>query len=241
MSDAPRAKRVPPADVPSVTVGATRVDVVHWGRDEGYNQNGGLLRAVDTRTGAELWMLKVYQTEYDPQMESDVQDVFIKSMRKAVFGDKLLIADENGRKFAVDLATRAVTPDETTGSVASPLALLATSPFALPTSAPADEPAGALGAKRVAPPTVPPRRAGNLRIAAVDGRPGVIEAFDVASGASLWTLKVYDTVYQPGLETDVQDVFITGMRCAGHGRVRIDDENGRHWLVDLATRKVTPG
>ncbi len=108
MNQGPSAKRVPPAEVPPVVVGNMRVEVVHFGRNEGFNQNGGILRAVDAANGSELWTLKVYDVTYDDHMESDVQDVFITSMRKAMIGNKLLITDENARKWTVDPATRAV-------------------------------------------------------------------------------------------------------------------------------------
>lgn len=111
MSSAPAAKRVPPPEVPPVMVGTTRIDAVHRSRDDGFGQNGGVLRATDTKTGAELWTLKVYQIDYDPRLESDVQDVYIKAMRKAMFGNKLLVTDENDRRWRVDLTTRAVSQD----------------------------------------------------------------------------------------------------------------------------------
>lgn len=111
MANSPRAKRVPPQDVPSVTVGDIRIDVIHWARDAGFDQNGGVLRAVDTKTGATAWTLKVYDVQYDSQMESDVQDIFITALRKAWLRSQLLISDERGRHYRVDLATLAVTAE----------------------------------------------------------------------------------------------------------------------------------
>lgn len=109
MANFPRAKRVPPAEVPSLIVGDLRIDVIHWGRDEGFGQNGGVLRAVDTTTGATAWTLKVYEIAYDQHLESDVQDIFITSLRKPWLRNHLLVGDEQGRHWRVDLATRAVT------------------------------------------------------------------------------------------------------------------------------------
>lgn len=109
MANSPHAKRLPPEDVPSITVGDLRIDVIHWGREEGFDQNGGVLRAVDTTTGATAWTLKVYEISYDSQMESDVQDIFITALRKPWLRNVLLVSDERGRNYRVDLATRAVT------------------------------------------------------------------------------------------------------------------------------------
>jgi hypothetical protein len=103
-------------------------------------------------------------------------------------------------------------------------------------------------AKRVAPPPVTPLRMGSLRIQAVPWahdhglgqNGGVIEAVDAASGERRWLLQVYTTIRDPAMESDVQDVFITRLARAGRNRIRVEDERGRHWLVDLASRTVTP-
>ncbi|WP_245549391.1 MULTISPECIES: hypothetical protein [Methylomicrobium] len=59
-------------------------------------------------SGKELWVLKIYDVTYDPGMEKDVQDIFIKSMSKPFFSKKLKIVDEKGRKFIVDITNRSV-------------------------------------------------------------------------------------------------------------------------------------
>lgn len=111
MAKPPLAKRLPPAEVPSLHVGDLRIDVVHWAREEGFSQNGGVLRAVDTTTGATAWTLKVYDISYDAALESDVQDIFITSLKKPWLRNQLLVADERGRHWRIDLATRAVTAE----------------------------------------------------------------------------------------------------------------------------------
>jgi hypothetical protein len=50
----------------------------------------------------------VYDIVYDPKLEGDVQDVFITSISKTLFGQKLNIRNEKGRSYIVDPATRAV-------------------------------------------------------------------------------------------------------------------------------------
>ena len=105
---APAGKRVGPPDVAPVTIGKLRFEAIHWGRDRGFGQNGGYIAAYDAAGGAELWTLKVYQIDYDSEMEEDVQDIFIETMSKSTSGDRLEITDERGRRYIVDPGTRSV-------------------------------------------------------------------------------------------------------------------------------------
>jgi hypothetical protein len=74
-----------------------------------FGQVGGILTARDAKSGAILWSLKVYPNERRPGLEGDVQDVFFRSMTLDQQG-RLLIENERGQRFAVDLATRTVSP-----------------------------------------------------------------------------------------------------------------------------------
>jgi hypothetical protein len=105
------------------------------------------------------------------------------------------------------------------------------------------EPAG----KRVGPPEVAPVTIDNVEFTAIPwGRErglgqngGYIAALDPANGKELWTLKVYDVFYDPKLEEDVQDVFITALRKSASGReLIVTDERGRRYIVDPKTRSV---
>ena len=102
------AKRVGPKDVPAVTIKNLRFEVIHWGKDRGFAQNGGYIAAFDKTSGEELWTLKIYDIVYDPELESDVQDLFIKSMKKSWFGNTLKIIDERGRQYVVNPDNRTV-------------------------------------------------------------------------------------------------------------------------------------
>lgn len=105
----PAADRLPPPDVAPVTVDGVRYEVIHWGKERGLEQNGGYIAAVEPESGKELWTLKIYNVEYDPEgFGYDMQDVFIRRMRKSWFAKRLEIEDENGRRYKVDLATRQV-------------------------------------------------------------------------------------------------------------------------------------
>ena len=104
--EAPMAKRVGPPEVAPVTLDGMRFEAVHWGRSRGFGQNGGYIAAIDPASGRELWTLKVYAVTYDPTLEEDVQDIFITDL--AVRDGKLEVIDEKGRRFLVDVKTRAV-------------------------------------------------------------------------------------------------------------------------------------
>jgi hypothetical protein len=99
---------------------------------------------------------------------------------------------------------------------------------------------------RVAPPKVQAVERDGVRYAqASDGRDfghaadGVLMATEVTTGRQLWTLVVYRTPRQPGLEEDVQWRFFSSMAFDPDGRLRIVAEGGAVFLVDVKTREVT--
>lgn len=105
----PAPKRLPPDDVPPVTVGGVRYEVIHWGKERDLGQNGGILAAVDPATGREMWTMKVYRIDYDPDgFEFDMQDRFIA--RLEVAGSRLRATTEDGAVYLVDPATRTSVP-----------------------------------------------------------------------------------------------------------------------------------
>lgn len=102
------AKREGPADVDPVSVGGIRFEALHWGKKEGLDQNGGYIVAIDPKSEERLWTLKIYDVVYDPERESDVQDVFITRLRKTLFGGKLKVYDEDNRVFVVNPGNKSV-------------------------------------------------------------------------------------------------------------------------------------
>jgi hypothetical protein len=100
-------RRVP--SVPPVSLGGTRYEVVRGARSRGFNQNGGVLAAVDVRSGKELWTLLVYETRYNDKEEQDVQDVFITHMAMSEDRKHLLIKSESKKSYSVNLDDRSVT------------------------------------------------------------------------------------------------------------------------------------
>ena len=102
-------------------------------------------------------------------------------------------------------------------------------------------------ADRLPPDTVAPVTIHGVRYEAIhwgrrrglDQDGGYIAAIDVASGRELWTLKIYSVPIDPGMERDGQDVFITALgKTFFGGKLKVADEQGRHYLVDVQSRSV---
>jgi hypothetical protein len=106
-------KRAAPEPVDPVVIGAVRFEAPPWGKVQGLGQNGGIVVARDAATGAELWTTKVYAVAYKADMEADKQDVFIIDMKASADGKALLVTDDRGRRWRVDLASHAAAPDAT--------------------------------------------------------------------------------------------------------------------------------
>ena len=106
----PRPKRVGQPDVEAVTVRGLRFEALRKTRAHGFDQNGGVIVALDVASGKEQWTLKVYTIEYIPKLETDVQDIFITALAASADATKLLVTDERGRRFEVDIAARSVKP-----------------------------------------------------------------------------------------------------------------------------------
>jgi hypothetical protein len=95
------AKRTAPVKVESVN---------HEGvRYVAPNDNGrrGYIEAWDVQTNNKLWDLTVFTNRIDPKLEEDVQWVFVKSL--SVRDNTLMVISERGKRYGIDLKTRAIT------------------------------------------------------------------------------------------------------------------------------------
>lgn len=101
---------------------------------------------------------------------------------------------------------------------------------------------------RLPPPEVAPVERNGIRYAqaeyardvGLDQVGGVLVATDAASGKRLWSLAVYGNPVDSKLEADVQWVYFTSMTFDPDGRLRITNEEGKTFLVDVKARNVTP-
>ena len=99
VTGAANAKRTVPGSVEPVTVHGVTYSAPATAM--------GFVVAFDASSGRELWRQRIYQVRVDPSLERDVQDVFITSL--TLRGGSLVIANEHGERYALDLATRKVT------------------------------------------------------------------------------------------------------------------------------------
>ena len=94
-------------------------------------------------------------------------------------------------------------------------------------------------AKRKAPRPVPPVVCEGVEYRApLDvERMGYVQAFELSSGRKLWETEVYHVLITPGLEQDVQWVFISSLELQG-GKLVVRNENGKTFRLDLKTGRI---
>jgi hypothetical protein len=98
------AKRAAPGEVsPVIWNGVRYAAAPHGGCGFAHP---GCVEASDAETGQTLWKIEVYQIQYRPDLEKDVQDVFIISLK--VEGNRLVVTNERGEIYEVNLETRVV-------------------------------------------------------------------------------------------------------------------------------------
>lgn len=102
------AKRGAPQDIPPVVHKGVKYLAPHWGDFKNRLQNGGYIEAWDVNTNRFLWRLRIYTTEYNKNLEGDVQDIFITRME--IKDGMLVIWNEAKDKFIVDLNNMEVKP-----------------------------------------------------------------------------------------------------------------------------------
>lgn len=90
-------------------------------------------------------------------------------------------------------------------------------------------------AKRLAPDPIEPVYFDSIRYE-VSGM-GVVRARDEKNGQEIWKNAIYKVSYNPILETDVQDVYITKLEVI-NGILLVRNEENATYKVDLKTGKV---
>ena len=92
------AKRAVPSKVLPLTVGNIEYSAPHR---NGTHKQMGFIEARAPKSGELIWSRQIYAVKYDPDLEGDVQDVFIKSI--TVEGNSLIITNERNSKYQLDL------------------------------------------------------------------------------------------------------------------------------------------
>lgn len=104
----PRASRRAPRRVEPVVHAGVRYEQVIGKVLPEQDDTGRWLAAYDVATDKLLWGVKVYDTPHIAELERDVQAVFFASLQLDDGGRALLVSNERGRRFSIDLATHAV-------------------------------------------------------------------------------------------------------------------------------------
>jgi hypothetical protein len=93
------AKRAAPVPVPPVVAESVEYSAPH--------DHMGVVVATDTKEHKELWRKEIYAVKIDPNLESDVQHVFITGL--AIDGKSLVVANERGERYSIDLTSKKIT------------------------------------------------------------------------------------------------------------------------------------
>lgn len=111
MSGPPGASRPPPKQVaqPLTAGGITYQPDGAVVGEEPNRRKAYMVTAKDAVTGEKLWSVTVYEVDLVPGLEPDVQGRLFSSMELLPGGKQLLVVDERGGRFIVDLESREVT------------------------------------------------------------------------------------------------------------------------------------
>ncbi|MEY4575920.1 MAG: hypothetical protein RL701_623 [Pseudomonadota bacterium] len=102
-------------------------------------------------------------------------------------------------------------------------------------------------ASRPPPPRVPPISHKGIRYEQIkvpenlgfDQSTGCLGAFEESTGKQLWAIKIYDNHIDPGLESDVQQVYFESMHLAADERhLIITNESEERFIVNIETHVV---
>ena len=94
------AKRMDPKPVtPVVHKGVKYVALLEHGRE-------GKIEARDEKSGKKLWDAVIYTVKIDPNLEEDVQWVFITALE--IKDNRLLVTNEKNDQYTLDLKTKTV-------------------------------------------------------------------------------------------------------------------------------------
>lgn len=103
--------RVPPPEMPPLELDGIRYEQICYGRAEDRERRSGFMRACDIATGEALWELQVYKVIWEEMplgLEHIDQDVFFIRFKFMPDKKRILIENEDRKRFFVDIAKREV-------------------------------------------------------------------------------------------------------------------------------------
>lgn len=97
------AKRRAPTAQPVVHKGI-RYEQLRRPMDQGFDQSGGVLAAIDVASGKQLWVTQLFKTAFDPKEERDAQEVYVSQLAYDAKTGVLLATDERKRRWRINPA-----------------------------------------------------------------------------------------------------------------------------------------
>lgn len=104
--------RVGQPELPAIPFEGRRYEQIMNGDALDLPQRTGYLAVFDAATGSRLALIKVYDVEFDPDMEADVQDVFFTRMELDEAARRIVIENERGKVFYVTIDDQQVSPGQ---------------------------------------------------------------------------------------------------------------------------------
>ena len=101
-SDAEKERAEAP-EAAAVSHAGIRYQAPPFTRAEGLPHNGGYVEAVDEASGRRRWIVEVVPPLPDDGMEQDKREVFITQLKLMRGNRHLLVVDERGRQYRLDL------------------------------------------------------------------------------------------------------------------------------------------
>jgi len=96
--------------LPPIVFEGRRYEQIDNAERLGLPQRTGYLAVFDNQTNERITNVKVYDVAFNPDKEADVQDVFFTRMQLDEAARKIVIENERGKRFTVDLDGYSVQP-----------------------------------------------------------------------------------------------------------------------------------
>lgn len=117
----PSASRPAPPIVPPIEFNGVRYQQDNESRKHGGDQSVGYLVAIDIHSGERLWMQKVYEYNETPTPGAPPpMGLYFKSMKLDAARGAIVVENESGTVYEVDIKTHAIALKYSPGSQASP-------------------------------------------------------------------------------------------------------------------------
>jgi len=105
-----KMSRIGMPELPAIVFENRKYDEIRNGGTLGLRQRTGYVSVIDTEKVELLFLIKIYDVVFDPDIEADVQDVFFTRMELDAAARRIVIENERGGRFALDLDSLEVSP-----------------------------------------------------------------------------------------------------------------------------------